>query len=891
MKALYIFALAALLATVTPAAYAQQNGLSRNSTSSTFKWVRTVKSQSMKPYSNGLAAFYDAGKWGYENLDGQIVIPASFEDAGDFHEGLAIVKSDGKYGVINKSGNYIFECIYDSIGSFTDYTALARIGKTNYYLYSDGKSRALPQDLTFYSYHSGIAKVGKKVKGKLKYGYINKKGYFIMEPVFDAATDFYGNTAFVMFKGRSYSINKKGKKSRLNFPLNPANETYFLPEGNGFIEQGGRYIFVKFHDGEYSIQPTRYDMISEFCEAKSLVRTENGKLMYVNTFGNVIFELPNECTAAGNFSEGKAWVCYNGKYGFVDTRGELIIDTIFSYTSDFKDGMAYVAYNGRNGLITMAKKNETYPDMRIENIRLSDNSGNAKVEPGEDFTIEVILKNYGKDNVNGIDISMTGKSGQATGFTYNGNTRHIDTLAAGSTTVAVFEGKADMDISSDDILLNINAVADNQLLSSMSSITFTAVGISQCKPQLASYWIHTPDHTPLSPEKPGIVEFAITNEGTDIAKDVTVSMIWPEGIHWADSTMNLGNIYPGETKWFKSSFLMDTTVSPSAQYSAVASLREFTGKHTDIKYLLFETGKMNTEVNLLTGTSNATTYSSPAPSYYAQMQEIMKETQEGNMNVDKSGLLTGLTPIKNPDINKYALIIGNEDYNSFKQQTLYEPNVDFAVSDADAFSKYANYILGVPESNIILLKNATYSQMKFNINKIARIASINPGNVELYVYYAGHGQVDGKSNESFLIPVDVSTTSPSEGIKLEEMYATISGSGCKRAMVFLDACYSGMGRGIIIKPKATPVQGNMVVMTASSAVQRSMPYEEKGHGMFTYFLLKELKDTNGDITIEDLFKEVKANVQSNSVWINNMEQTPELLAGPGIEEGWEQWKL
>ena len=272
------------------------------------------------------------------------------------------------------------------------------------------------------------------------------------------------------------------------------------------------------------------------------------------------------------------------------------------------------------------------------------------------------------------------------------------------------------------------------------------------------------------------------------------------------------------------------------------------------------------------------------------MQDIMMETSDGK-TVERSELLTGLTQTASPDINKYALIIGNEDYNSFKQQTLYEPDVEYAVNDADAFKEYAVKIIGVPEDNIILLKNATYSQMKFNINKLARIAGIYPGNIVLYVYYAGHGQVDGKSKESYLIPVDVSTTAPSEGIKLEELYATISGSGCKRAMVFLDACYSGMGRGIIIQPKKTPVSGNMIVMTASSATQRSMPYEEKKHGMFTYFLLKKLRDTKGDITIEDLYQDVKANVQSNSVWINDSEQTPELISGPGIDENWKSWKL
>lgn len=312
--------------------------------------------------------------------------------------------------------------------------------------------------------------------------------------------------------------------------------------------------------------------------------------------------------------------------------------------------------------------------------------------------------------------------------------------------------------------------------------------------------------------------------------------------------------------------------------------------------MMFETGKLNVAVNVLGGGSAS--YAMPAYLAQAQSQTAVRQEElsatasdisASAINGQQSELLSGLTRIKDPDNNKFALVIGNEDYNSFKQQTLYEPNVDFAVSDAETFSEYAKNILGVPENNIILLKNATYSQMNFNINKISRIASLNPGQVELYVYYAGHGQVDGNSRETYLIPVDVSTTSPTEGIKLEKMYATLSESGAKRTMVFLDACYSGVGRGIVIQPKETPIKGNLVVMTASSATQRSMPYQEKQHGMFTYFLLKQLKDSYGDITLEDLYEAVKSKVQASSIWINNMEQTPELLSGPGIEQNWKQW--
>ena len=148
-------------------AYAD-SGLRQNQAS--FKWIRPVQGQILKPYSEGMAAYCVAGKWGYLDKNGYISIPSEYEEAGSFENGLAIVKLDGKWGVINIQGKTVFECFYDDISSFSDGLALAHTGDTSYYLYPDGKRQKLPAGLTFYPYSSGLAKVKKNIKGKDKYG-------------------------------------------------------------------------------------------------------------------------------------------------------------------------------------------------------------------------------------------------------------------------------------------------------------------------------------------------------------------------------------------------------------------------------------------------------------------------------------------------------------------------------------------------------------------------------------------------------------------------------------------------------------------------------------------------------------------------------------------------
>ncbi len=47
------------------------------------------------------------GKWGYINKQGKIVIPAQFEEAGDFENGKAEVKFNSKRVFIDKRGRII----------------------------------------------------------------------------------------------------------------------------------------------------------------------------------------------------------------------------------------------------------------------------------------------------------------------------------------------------------------------------------------------------------------------------------------------------------------------------------------------------------------------------------------------------------------------------------------------------------------------------------------------------------------------------------------------------------------------------------------------------------------------------------------------------------------
>ncbi len=262
----------------------------------------------------------------------------------------------------------------------------------------------------------------------------------------------------------------------------------------------------------------------------------------------------------------------------------------------------------------------------------------------------------------------------------------------------------------------------------------------------------------------------------------------------------------------------------------------------------------------LDGTNNASAKTTNEP-IKEQVGNISAKTTvyrfEKISDVDRSIPQTGKT---NP--NRYALIIGNEDYSSHQIDLTSEINVDFARNDACAFKEYALNTLGIPEKNIIFLLDATTGQINQSISKLNLIIKNTQGNGDVFVYYAGHGLPDEATKEAYLMPVDLDGKNARDGIKLKDLYSRLTEFPSKKVTVFIDACFSGgarnqgllAARGVKIQPKEIPLNGKLVVFAASSGNQSSLPYKEKQHGFFTYYLLKKLQESKGDISYNELSK-------------------------------------
>ena len=249
--------------------------------------------------------------------------------------------------------------------------------------------------------------------------------------------------------------------------------------------------------------------------------------------------------------------------------------------------------------------------------------------------------------------------------------------------------------------------------------------------------------------------------------------------------------------------------------------------------------------------------------------------------------------------NRYALVIGNEDYSSYQRTLNSEQNVDYAENDATIFKQYCLNTLGVKQDNMHFLLNATAGQMSQEIDLVSKIVSKLGPDAELIVYYAGHGYPDELTKVPYLIPVDVSASNLSSALKLSDLYSKLSDTKASKVTIFLDACFTGGGRtsglvasrGVKVRPKEGSLSGNLIVFSASSGDQSSLPYHKEAHGMFTYHVLKKLQESEGNVSMGELSDYLVDTVSIRSLKENEKEQDPNVNISQEVIDDWINWKF
>ena len=259
-----------------------------------------------------------------------------------------------------------------------------------------------------------------------------------------------------------------------------------------------------------------------------------------------------------------------------------------------------------------------------------------------------------------------------------------------------------------------------------------------------------------------------------------------------------------------------------------------------------------------------------AKTYLQRINKHLEEQQQlmaAETSVDKN------IPVADQyDMNTFAVIIGNEQYAE-------DVTVPYAGNDAKTFKEYVQRTFGVPEKQINYIENAGLNKIRTAVRWLAKAMEVTNGKGRAIFYYAGHGIPDEASKTAYLLPVDGLSGDIESAYPLSKLYQELEAIPSERITVFLDACFS-------IVP-----QGNMVVFTAAQGDETAFSLKSQQHGMFTYYLLKKLQESKGQLTLGDLSDYLTKEVKRESFEKNNKIQTPIVNTASSLATSWRTMTL
>lgn len=188
------------------------------------------------------------------------------------------VKKDGKYGLINLDGKELLSCEYDKISALPGIKATLKVEKDGKIgiVTTEGKMLIKPE-------YQEIQALGKESKDGFivkneKYGIVNTSNEVVLEPKYDEITNIYGNEIYVVKKdGKQIAVKKDGTEVLTS---GYDEITKILKSSDGaIIKKQNKYGVIKL-DGTTLIDPI-YEDLKE-TKTGIYIAKQNGKYGIIN---------------------------------------------------------------------------------------------------------------------------------------------------------------------------------------------------------------------------------------------------------------------------------------------------------------------------------------------------------------------------------------------------------------------------------------------------------------------------------------------------------------------------------------------------------------------------------------------------------------------------------
>lgn len=284
--------------------------------------------------------------------------------------------------------------------------------------------------LVFISFVGCTPEIWDKIEGyipyanlEVRYGFVNESGDWVIEPIYLSARDFSNGFAFIHHNGKGFYINERneilGKAyfdsgedfNLFGAPVHEAGYAGYISDGGAYIikpkyiraypivngfalvnEYGGSdYSYINLNSQESIINFSHIgDIDINFASGDSSLLPyfcEDGKWGFINEIGELI--LPCEHDAVRIFSEGKAGVAKTQNSGdllwnYIDTKGKRISSYEYSLVSDYKYGLTSV--------MKMKNNSETYYLLDDKGKKVTNKEYVIEPEIGSEYTF--VMENW-----------------------------------------------------------------------------------------------------------------------------------------------------------------------------------------------------------------------------------------------------------------------------------------------------------------------------------------------------------------------------------------------------------------------------------------------------------------------------------------------------------------
>lgn len=511
-------------------------------------------------------------------------------------------------------------------------------------------------------------------------------------------------------------------------------------------------------------------------------------------------------------------------------------------------------------------------DIVANSMAFVDESGVNAIQANSSYKIRFQLKNSGKGPANKCKVRVT-----ATGSSKGIKTEDVSLkpISAGDNVTVDVPISAGMNTVDGQVEFAIQVDEPNGFGTDPHYIKVNTKAFVEPFIKITDYSLTSEGGQSLKKKQPFDLQLMLQNTEYGQADDVVVSMDLPQNVIIVEGnkSKSFAQLKGGETKSLVYSLIVNNNYTENT-IPITVHLKEKYGKYAEDR-----------TIKLTLDQSFAVSKIS--------VDETKQKRQDITIASIGSDVDKDIPSAPTQQKNTFAVIISNEHYS------MVEP-VPFAKNDGDIFGIYCNQTLGIPQQNIRIYQDATYGKFLTAIKDIKSISNAYNGDVNVLFYYAGHGIPDEQSHDAYLLPIDSDGKMIESCYSLKKLYKELGSLNAKNVVVFMDACFSGTrrgegmlasARGVAIKAKNHEPQGNMIVFSAASGDETAYPFKEQNHGLFTYFLLKKLKESNGSCTLGELGSYVQDKVKQNSIVYNRKSQTPTVTSSPSMVGSWKNLRL